>query len=358
MSKTKDGKGSSRGNQDMDRSSLRTGKLSADLLEGCLSRIPRNDRRVVLWPEVGEDAAAIDFGETLLVAKTDPITFAADLIGWYAVHINANDIATCGATPRWFMATILLPEGIEATVAEAIFDDIVKACDNQGVSLIGGHTEITPQVARPVVVGCMLGEVDRGGLVRTSGARPGDALLLTKGIAIEGTALLAREAGDQLRACGVRKEQVHRARDLLFAPGVSVVPECRVLARIGGVTAMHDPTEGGLATGLWEMARASGQGLRVDEEAIAILPDCRTFCEALGLDPLGLIASGALLAALEPARAEGAIEELHRSGIEAAVIGEVRPCDEGLVLGSAAGRRPLPRFDRDELARHFEQHGA
>lgn len=337
---------------------LRSGKLPAHMLADLLAKIPRNDRRVVLWPEIGEDAAAIEFGETLLIAKTDPITFAADLIGWYAVHINANDIATCGATPRWFMANVLLPEAVEEAVVEAIFDDLVRACAELGVSLIGGHTEITPQVARPVVVGCMLGEVGRGGLVRTAGARPGDALLLTKGIAIEGTAVLAREAGQELRARGVGEEQLGRARGLLFAPGISVVRECGILAQSAGVTAMHDPTEGGLATGLWEMAHASGQGLRVDEEAIAILPECRAICEALGLDPLGLIASGALLAALEPQRAKAATEELRQSGIEAAIIGEVRPRDDGVVLDSKAGRRPLPQFERDELARYFDQPAA
>lgn len=334
---------------------LRAGKVPLDVLERWLAKIPRNDRRVVLWPAVGEDAAAIDFGDRLLVAKTDPITFAADLIGWYAVHVNANDIATCGAVPRWFMATILLPEGVEEALAEAVFDQLVCACGELDIAVVGGHTEITPQVARPVVVGCMLGEVDRGGLIRTGGARPGDALLLTKGIAIEGAAVLAREAGQELRARGVGEEQLGRARGLLFAPGISVVRECGILAQSAAVTAMHDPTEGGLATGLWEMARASGDGLRVDEEAIAILPECRAICEALGLDPLGLIASGALLAAIEPERAETAIEELRRSGIEAAIIGEVRPRDEGVVLDSKAGRRPVPQFERDELARYFDQ---
>jgi hydrogenase expression/formation protein HypE len=334
---------------------LKGGKFPLDILERCLAKIPRHDSRVVLWPEIGEDAAAIDFGDTLLVAKTDPITFAEDLIGWYAVHVNANDIATCGATPRWFMATILLPEGIEAPIAEAILDDTVKACDDLGVSLIGGHTEITPQVARPVVVGCMLGEVARGGLVRTGGARPGDLLVLTKGIAVEGAAVLAREAGVELRARGVGEEQLRRARDFLFVPGISVVRECGILVQSGGVTAMHDPTEGGLATGLWELAHAGGHGLRVDEEAIPILAECRVICEALGLDPLGLIASGALLAALGSQEADVAVQELRRAGIQAAIIGEVRALSEGFVLDSKAGSRPLPQFERDEVARHFDR---
>lgn len=342
----------------LDRSQkrLRSGKMPPDMLARCLAKIPRRDKRVVLWPAVGEDAAAIDFGETLLVAKTDPITFAEDLIGWYAVHVNANDIATRGAVARWFMATILLPEGAQAPLATTIFDQLLKACGDIGIAMVGGHTEITPQVARPVVVGCMLGEVSRSGLIRTGGAQVGDALLLTKGVAIEGMALLARDAAAELRARGVPESTLHRARELLFSPGISVIPEARILAGISGVHAMHDPTEGGLATGLVELAVASGNGVRVREQAIPILPECRDMCAALGLQPLGLIASGSLLASLAPDEAEEALAGLSAAGIPGAIIGEVRPHAEGLTLESSSGIRPLPTFERDELARFFDEH--
>lgn len=334
---------------------LQAGKLPPDLLARCLAKIPRTDRRVVLWPAVGEDAAAIEFGPNLLIAKTDPITFAADLIGWYAVQVNANDIATCGGTPRWFMATVLLPEGARAEVAEEIFDQLLHACGELEITLVGGHTEITPRVARPVVVGCMLGEVDRDGLIRTAGARPGDALLLTKGIAIEGAAILAREAAEKLRARGVPEDTIRAAREFLFSPGISVVPEARALIQAGGVTSMHDPTEGGLATALAEMALAGDHGLRVGQELIPVLPECREICAALEMDPLGVIASGSLLAALGPEHAQRAVAELARAGISAAVIGEVRPREEGLILESRAGARPLPQFERDEVARYLDE---
>lgn len=343
---------SSDGDGDAER--LTSGKLPVRLLERCLAKIPRDDRSVVLWPAVGEDAAVVEFGDKLLVAKTDPITFAADLIGWYAVHINANDIAVCGGTPRWFMVTVLLPERAGEQLAEAILDEVVNACGELGVSVVGGHTEITPQVARPVVVGCMLGEVERRGLIRSAGARPGDALLLTKGIAIEGSAVLAREAADDLRARGVGEDTLRTARDFLFSPGISVVPEARILAGIPGVRAMHDPTEGGLATGIEEIARAGGHGARVQRDAIRVLAQCRELCEALQLDPLGLIASGSLLAAVEPGRVEQALDELRGADIPAGVIGEVRPREEGLVLGWSGGSRPLPHFERDEVARYLD----
>jgi hydrogenase maturation factor len=334
---------------------LKAGKLPPELLARCLAKIPRRDPRVMLWPEVGEDAAAIEFDDRLLAAKTDPITFAADLIGWYAVHINANDIATCGAVSRWFMATVLLPEGADAELAESIFDQIMWGCGELGVSLVGGHIEVTPQVARPLIVGCMLGEAARGGLIRTGGAQVGDLIVVTKGVAIEGSAILAREGAADLRARGVSEETIAAAREFLFRPGISVVADAAALLRVGGVTAMHDPTEGGLAAGLAEMASAGRHGLRVNLKAIPVLRECREICAALGIKPLGLIASGALLAALAPAKASLAVEALAAQGISAAIIGEVRPHDEGLTLVGADEAQPLPRFERDELARYLDE---
>ena len=179
------------------------GKLPSQLLAHLLARIgPYRSGRVVVGPGVGQDAAVIDMGDRLLVAKSDPITFASDLIGWYAVHVNANDVACMGARPAWFLATILLPEGAAPSLAEAIFEQVLDACQAMEIELVGGHFEITYGLERPIVVGAMLGEVERGRLVRSSGAQPGDCLILTKGIAIEGTAVLAREAGEALAAAG------------------------------------------------------------------------------------------------------------------------------------------------------------
>jgi hydrogenase maturation factor len=148
--------------------------------------VQSRDLRVVLGPGIGRDAAVIDNGgQKLLVAKTDPITFAADLIGWYAVNINANDIACMGARPAWLMTTVLLPESSTPELAENIFDQVLDACAALGIELVGGHTEITYRLDRPIVVAALLGEVERERLVRPEGARPGDALILTKGIAMK-----------------------------------------------------------------------------------------------------------------------------------------------------------------------------
>src|SRR5512136_500269 len=261
------------------------GKLPADVLARLLQAIAPADPRVIQGPGIGLDAAVIDMGDRLLVAKTDPITFAADSIGWYAVQVNANDIATTGAAPRWFMATLLLPGSqADEAMAERIFDQIHSACAVIGASVVGGHTEITYRLDRPIVVGAMLGEVTRDQLVTPSGARPGDAILLTKGIAVEGTAIIAREKAHELALDAAFLE---RCRSFLTEPGISVVRDAAVAASAGRVHAMHDPTEGGLATGLHELAQASGVGLAIDEDRLPFLPETVSLCRHFGLEPLG-----------------------------------------------------------------------
>jgi exodeoxyribonuclease VII large subunit len=332
---------------------LPAGKLPMSLLERLLNRYTTPSDRVVIGPAVGVDATAIDFNDRFLLAKTDPITFVAEDIGAYAVHINANDIAVMGGTPKWFLATILLPEG-RATeeMAESIFASLSRACRTLGVVLCGGHTEITGGIDRPLVIGQMLGEAARDGLISSRGARPGDALILTKGIAIEGTSILAREMAGRLKGA-FPESFITRCKGLIDDPGVSVVADARIAVQSGRVHAMHDPTEGGLASGLHEMALASGVGLRVDSNRISILPECRRLCDHLGLDPLGVIASGALLLSVDPDDAEKIVRGLEAEGISAAVIGGVTPKEAGVRRIQDGKEGALPLFDRDEIARLF-----
>ena len=332
---------------------MQAGKLHLDLLSEMLGKLDIRDPRVVLGPRPGEDAALIDFGDRYLVAKSDPITFATDLIGWYLVQVNANDLAVMGATPRWLMATVLLPEGSDREVVESIFDQLSEACREHDVTLVGGHTEVTYDLSRPIVAGAMLGEVAKDRVVLTSGARAGDSIVLTKGIAVEGTAILAREADQALREAGVGDPVLQRAASFLFEPGISVRREASIACEAGAARSMHDPTEGGLATGLLEMASASGLGLQVDAAQIPVLPECRELCDALGLDPMGLIASGALLAGVPPDRAAELVDALGDAGIGAWEIGRFTEPSAGLKLETASGTEDLPRFDRDELARYF-----
>ena len=330
---------------------MKAGKLPLELLGELLSKVRTSDPRVALGPTPGEDAALIDFGDRYLVAKTDPITFATDQIGRYLVHVNANDLAVMGATPRWLMATLLLPEGTSADATRDIFTQLTDACDELGVSLVGGHTEITGGLGRPLAIGAMLGEVAKDRVVLTSGARPGDVIIATKGIAIEGTAILAREAADQLASAGVSAEMIERARGLLYSPGISVVKDALTARQAGRVHCMHDATEGGLAGGLLEIATAANVGIAIDRDRLPVLPECQAVCDALGLDPLGLIASGALLATVARQEAAALVRALKDEGIAAFEIGVVTDANQDLTMKTGDAVGDLPRFERDELAR-------
>ena len=334
---------------------MQAGKLPIDVLGRLLGRIDLTDPRVVLGPRPGEDAALIDFGDRLLVAKTDPITFATDLIGWYMVNVNANDIAVMGGTPKWLLATLLLPEGTTEGEVSEIFRQISHACSELDIALVGGHTEVTYGLDRPVAVGAMLGEVRKEDAVLSSGVRPGDALLLTKGIAIEGTSILAREAAESLSEAGLNRELVEKARAFLFEPGISVVRDAWVACSSGEVHAMHDPTEGGLSGGLYELAAASGVGLDVAYESIPLLPECGAVCDALDIDPLGLIASGALLAAVAAEDSGAIVDALSAEGIPASVIGNATDEHSGVKLYTTGKPAEFPKFSRDEIARFFSE---
>ncbi len=331
---------------------MQVGKLHPDLLHRLLSAAPPTDPRVLIGPGIGEDAAVISMSDDrVLVAKTDPITFASDEIGWYAVHVNANDIAATGAEPRWFLATLLVPEDMPEPQIENVFHQISDACCEIGVALIGGHTEVTYDLHRPMVMGAMLGEAHPSDLTPTSAAQVGDAILLTKAIAIEGSAVLARESADVLSARGVPQAAQEKARGFLYSPGISVLQDARAARAAGPVHSMHDPTEGGLVTGLREIGWAAGAGVRLDLDAVPILPETRAFCQSLCLDPLGLLASGALVITLSPEHVPAVTAGLEGAGVPVSRIGEVTPPEEGFVVHTALGEREMPDFPIDELAR-------
>lgn len=329
------------------------GKFPAGLLERLLGKAAGADPRVLIGPKIGEDAAVIDMGNRLLVATSDPVTLATDAIGWYSVQVNANDVACTGAVPRWFLATLLVPANFSEDDAEGVFDQIVAACRSLDIALIGGHSEVTSGLDRPIVLGSMLGEVEKDRLVTTGGAREGDSIVLTKGIAIEGTALLARDRAESLREAGIPPAAIEKGSTFLSNPGISVLKDARLACAVAEVHSLHDPTEGGLATGLREVARASGLGLAVEEGSIPVLPECQAICQALGLDPLGLLASGALLITLDASQVPQMILSLERQGISAWEIGQMLAPEEGLILIGHEGEIPLPEFSRDELARYL-----
>src|SRR3989337_1208199 len=327
------------------------GKLDYRLLEKLLNLNPIKDPRIIVGPRIGEDAAVIDFGKNYLVAKTDPITFTTHRIGWYAVNINANDIAAMGATPKWFLATLLLPEGkTNAKLATQSFRDIITSTQKLNITLCGGHTEISYKIDRPIVIGHMLGEVEKDKLVVNAHAKPGDDLLLTKGIAIEGTAIMAREKVAVIsRKFGDRF--LKRAQAFIDKPGLSVVADALLANKAAKIHAMHDPTEGGLATGLMELAIASGTGVVIDAEKIPCYEETEQICKFFNIQPVGLIASGALLIALDPKNTKEVIAILAKNGIVCYPIGKLTKKNEGLKLFKKGKLIKMPTYKVDEITK-------
>lgn len=302
---------------------------------------------------MGWDAAVLDFGDRYLIAKTDPVTYATDEIGWFAVHINANDIACMGGTPRWFLASLLMPgESSDEALAERIFSDIRKGCAETGISLVGGHTEITPELTRPVVAGVMLGEAEPDRLVTPEGGRAGDVLVLTKGIPLEAVSIMAREKKEDL-AEAFGEERVEAAARFLYEPGISVVKDAKIACETVSVHAMHDPTEGGLATAANELSRATGLGVRIDGEAIPVLEEGRLFCAHFGMDPLGSFASGALLICVDPSDVDRLLAALRDEGVSAEAIGEMTAAGGRVTIRKEGKEAPLPIFNMDEIGKIF-----
>ncbi|MEM3616448.1 MAG: AIR synthase family protein [Candidatus Bathyarchaeia archaeon] len=325
------------------------GKVPVEILKDVIFKNLGFKRgEVILGPSAGYDGAIIDVGEKSLVASMDPITGAVERIGWLAVNINANDVATFGVEPAFFLSCILLTENADRKTIEVICSQMNTAAKDLKMAIIGGHCEVTPGLANPVVIGCALGITDKGCYVTAGGAKPGDKLILTKSAGIEGTAILATERYNLLLSMGVAEKFLKSAQK--FFEKISVVKEGITAFKTGGVNAMHDPTEGGVLGGIHEMADASNLGVKVFEEKIQVAKETAEICRLLGIDPLQLISSGAMLIAAKPDHAELIIEKLGKEKIEASVIGEFLSDSEKRVLVRKDKRlMNLPRPECDHL---------
>jgi hydrogenase maturation factor len=297
------------------------GKVPVEILkEVIFKNLGFKRREVILGPSAGFDGAVLDLDDKSLVASMDPITGAIEHIGWLAVNINANDVATFGVEPVFFLSCILLPEDADRKTIEVICSQMDAAAKNLKMAIIGGHCEVTPGLDNPIVIGCAFGVTDRGNYVTAGGAKPGDKLVLVKSAGIEGTAILATEHYSWLRSKGVNEKLLMSAKK--FFDKISVVKEAILAFRMGGVNAMHDPTEGGILGGVHEMADASNLGVKIFEEKISIAEETLQICRVFKIDPLQLISSGALLIAADPYKAENIIDVMRKNKTHASIIGE------------------------------------
>jgi hydrogenase expression/formation protein HypE len=304
-------------------------------------------KEVILGPAAGFDGAVINIGNNSLIVSIDPITGAIERIGWLAVNVNANDIATFGVEPAFFLSCILLPEKANRQIVETISAQMDKAAKKLGIAIVGGHCEVTLGLTNPIVVGCAMGITEKGNYVTAGGATLGDKLILTKSVGIEGTAILAADREEQLKKT-LKPTILQNAKK--FYDNISVVKDAVAAFKTGAVHAMHDPTEGGLAGGIHEMADASNLGAKIYEEKIRIAPETVRICDFFRIDPLQLIASGSLLIAAKRNFADRVVKVLEKNQIAAAIIGEfLSSPEERFIVRKEGGSEKLVRPVSDHL---------
>jgi hydrogenase maturation factor len=327
---------------------LPPGKIPIDVLkEVVFKNLGVKREEVVQGPAAGIDGAVLDLGDKSLVVSMDPITGAVERIGWLAVNVNANDVATFGVEPAFLFSCILLPEGSDRKTVETICTQMDAAANELGIAIVGGHCESTPGLTNPIVAGCVMGLIGKGRYVTAAGAKPGDKLILTKSAGIEGTAILASDREAELKKT-VKKEVLQRAKE--FYSQISVVKDALTACRTGGVHAMHDPTEGGVAGGIHEMADASNLGVKVFENRILVQPETAAVCSHFGIDSLQLIGSGALLISAKEKFAEEITSNLQRQRIQVSIIGEfLEDTSQRLLVSKDGYTRALPRPLSDHL---------
>ncbi len=327
---------------------LPLGKIPIDILKEVVFKNLGSERKeVIVGPLAGIDGAVLDLGDKSLVASMDPITGAVERIGWLAVNVNANDVATFGVEPNFLFSCILLPENAERKLVETISAQMNAAAKDLGIAIVGGHCESTPGLSNPIVVGCTMGLTEKGRYVTAGEAKPRDKLIQTKSAGIEGTAILATDREQALKKT-MSATMLQAAKN--FYSQISVVKEALTACKTGGVHAMHDPTEGGVAGGIHEMADASNLGVKVFEEAIPVQPETARICSYFQIDPLQLIGSGALLISAEAKSANEIVRNMKLKRIQASIIGEfTENTDQRVLIQKDGGTKALPRPLSDHL---------
>lgn len=331
---------------------MKIGKVSESILKrSVFSQIKTKRKEGLVGAGVGEDCAALKLenGE-IFVISTDPITGTAKDVGKLAVHITANDIASSGAEPIGIMLSLLLPEWVTEREMKEIMGQVEDACHVLNIQIMGGHTEVTKAVNQPVMTVTGVGKIDQGSLLSTRGAKPGQDIILSKWIGLEGTSIIAKEKEKELLN-RFPKHMIERAKE--FDQYLSIIPEAKIGVEMK-VSSMHDVTEGGIFGALWEMAEASEVGLEIDLKEIPVKQETIEICEYFLLNPYCLISSGSLLMAGD--NGYEVVRELKKAGIHGAVIGKAVKGRDRVVINDNE-RRYLEPPKSDELYKVMSQEG-
>lgn len=323
---------------------MKIGKLPNSLLDKIVIE-PINKHsversEVILKPSIGEDCSALNMGDNICLLSTDPITGAVENIGKLAIHINTNDIASSGGEPVGIMVTALFPPSVTENEISKIVTDLYVEAEKVNVVILGGHTEITDAVNKPVLSCTVIGKTKK--LIPSGGAKIGDSVVMTKYAAMEGTAIFASDKADKLK--NVDKSVIESAKK--FSEDLSVIKEGQIAAG-AGAHAMHDVTEGGILGACWEVADCAGLGVEVYCDSIPVKEETKIICGELGVDYLRLISSGSMIIACE--KGEEMVMAIKDEGINAAVIGKIT--EKGRYVVRNGERYELEEPGADELYR-------
>jgi hydrogenase expression/formation protein HypE len=342
------------GSKKAARLRLSLGKLPPEVMKRYLFGMTgARSEKVIVEPSLGLDFGVVRVGGVkakgrYLIVSSDPITGVSERAGWYAVNVSANDVATSGNRPQFMQSIILLPEDASEQDVRVLSAEMHQTAKGLGIAIVGGHTELSPGLHRPIVVTTAFATADS--YVTAAGAKEGDTLMMTKTAGVEGTAIIGT---DPRFNKGLDRATVNAARG--YFGRFSVVEEAVGAYRTGVVHAMHDCTEGGVLGALYEMGTASGLGLKVAERDIPVSKETRAICSALGVDPLKLISSGTLLLAVEHGEEDRAMRAISSAGSTAAVIGRFTKAKVTLRRGRS--ELLVTTAPRDEIWRLHLQKG-
>lgn len=327
---------------------------AAELQSNILDVLKARRNEVIVGPAVGEDCAVIRAVEGLVFLSCDPITGAASDLGYLAAHINCNDLAASGAEPLGLMVNLLMPVTADAAGVKAIMSEIEDAAKNLRIDVLGGHTEFTSAVTRPVVCATAVGTARK--IVKSSGAEEDDAIVMTKTAGIEGTYIIAKDFAGRLEPSLLAKKnapeytEADAAEALAYIKKISVLPESRIMLK-HEVTSMHDITEGGVYGAVAELCAGGGAGAVLQESKIPLSDVTRKICARLDLNPYRLLSGGSLLCTVK--KPKPLIEELQAAGIAASVIGKIAARDRGAVSVGRKGAETVIQCEPDEINKLF-----
>ncbi|MDD3706543.1 MAG: AIR synthase family protein [Clostridiaceae bacterium] len=321
---------------------MKEGKIPPELLRSLIfNNIKVRNEEVIMRPEIGEDCAAIDFESHACVLSTDPITGAVKNAGALAIHVSCNDVASCGVRPLGIMMTILAPPEASEEDIKRIMEEAGEAASKLGVEIIGGHTEITSAVNRIVISTTALGKVPKDRIVKSSGAKAGDDVIMTKWAGLEGTSIIAADKEKELEGF-LTQEEIESAKS--FIENISVVEEGATAGEFGA-SSMHDVTEGGILGAAWEITESSGKGIDIYIDKIPVSEITKKICGFYGIDPYMLISSGSML--ITASKGTELVSILEEKGIPAVIIGRITEGGRNIIKNGDISSLNPP--DVDEL---------